>query len=125
MAYRSWRCLNGGKREVAVPLFGSEGLFAQLGAEVNEHYKARQLLRQRLRLVQAAWRECPNELTNQDELLVRPAEAIGTATTMLPGVARTPPVALLDEGPLSPREPKGGRRLWLTRAEEPVEKPPK
>lgn len=93
MAMRSWRCQKSGEAEVRVPLFGESGLVAQLGSQMSAPKLIRKALRCQLDLVRTVWRECPNELDG-DVFVVRSANPVGPATTVLPGVTRNPPPLL-------------------------------
>jgi hypothetical protein len=81
-----------------IPVFGKEGLLAQLGTQLSSpRYKAKQLVRRWQAEVSGHWLSCPNELTEDGEqLVIRPACAVNPASRlMLSGVSRTPPVPLL------------------------------
>jgi hypothetical protein len=92
-AWRSYRLTRRKQKPVEVPVFGEGGLLAQLGSEVEEPRKARQLLRHWQELVKLVWRGCPNELNEEASVLrVRAGMAVHPGARLeLPGVSRTPP----------------------------------
>ncbi|PTL75433.1 hypothetical protein DAT35_54950 [Vitiosangium sp. GDMCC 1.1324] len=93
-AHRSWELHQKGTKSVGVPVFGPEGLLAQLGSQVLDEAKARQLLRRNQKLVEGVWSGCPNHLTlDGNRLVLRPAEDLKEAKPALPGVTSRPPVA--------------------------------
>lgn len=99
-AHRSWELHQRKQPSVGVPVFGEEGLLAQLGSSVSTEFKARQLLRMNQKLVEGVWRGCPNHLTKDgNRLVLRPAEALKDAHLALPGVSSHPPVPRLLASP--------------------------
>lgn len=111
-AHRSWELHQKGLSSVGVPVFGAEGLLAQLGSQVVAEKKARQLIRASQELVEGVWRGCPNHLTQDgNRLVLRPAEDLKDARLALPGVSSRPPVSRLLEavGAPSPTAPEDVR----------------
>ncbi|OJH33937.1 replication protein RepA [Cystobacter ferrugineus] len=95
-AHRSWELHQKRLSSVGVPVFGAEGLLAQLGTQVVAEKKARQLIRTSQALVEGVWRDCPNHLTRDgNRLVLRPAEDLKDARLDLPGVTSRPPVTRL------------------------------
>ena len=91
---------------MGVPVFGPEGLLAQLGSQVLDEAKARQLLRRNQKLVEGVWSGCPNHLTlDGNRLVLRPAEDLKEAKPALPGVSSRPPVARRSLAAGAPPEP--------------------
>lgn len=115
-AWRSYRLTRRKQKPVEVPVFGEEGLLAQLGSEVEEPYKARQLLRRWQELVKLVWRGCPNELNEDASVLrVRAGMAVHPGARLeLPGVSRNPP----------PPRPFTGELPDLSLTREPSPEPP-
>lgn len=116
-AWRSYRLMRRKHEPVEIPVFGEEGLLAQLGSEVEEPYKARQLLRRWQELVKFVWPGCPNELSEDASVLrVYAGMAVNPGARLeLPGVSRNPPpprpftgelpdLSLTREPPLEPVE---------------------
>lgn len=113
-AHRSWELRQKGIKSVGVPIFGPEGLLAQLGSQVLKEAKARQLLRKNQKLVEGVWSGCPNHLTvDGNRLVLRPAEDLKEAKPALPGVTSRPPVTRLRQaaGAPSPQAANAGRLL--------------
>lgn len=115
-AWRSYRLMRRKHTPVEIPVFGEEGLLAQLGSEVEEPYKARQLLRRWQELVKFVWPGCPNEL-NEDASVLRVYAGMAVnpgARLELPGVSRNPP----------PPRPFTGELPDLSLTREPSPEPP-
>ncbi|RKH92984.1 replication protein RepA [Corallococcus sp. AB038B] len=98
-AWRSYRVHSEGRKEVNISLFKPGGLWDQLGSEAESPGKRKQSIRKWHAEVLRVWPECPNRLTKDaEQLIVRPAQAVSeNAKLILPGISRTPPVALLSE----------------------------
>ncbi len=97
-AWRSYRLLQSRyKRPVCIPVFGPDGLLAQLGSSLSsgleKSRKARQLVRRWQALICESWKDCPNRLSQDgDYLFLRPGRAVALGTKLeLPGVVRNPP----------------------------------
>ena len=71
VAYRAYRIPSG--QEIAVPLFGNNGLQSQLGSECRIDYKFRQQIRRWIEQAKTYWPECPVRLSEdgEDLLMVR------------------------------------------------------
>lgn len=100
LSWRSFRLQD--QKEARIPLAGPDGLFAQLGSETTETWKARQQLKDWLREIKAFWPGCPAYLTPDGLYLVvlpptSPAERAvqPNLAITLEGVSRNPPTPLL------------------------------
>jgi hypothetical protein len=81
VAYRAKRVPPG--QEVQVPLFGPNGLQAQVGSECSRTRKFRELVREWLKLTKTYWPECPVKIsTDGEDLLIIHGEAIRSAPPM-------------------------------------------
>jgi hypothetical protein len=90
-AWRSWRLRRDPRRTTKIPLFGDDGLLAQLGTGIETPFKARQMIRLWHARVLKAWPECPNAIEG-DWLSLKAAQAVGNkARIELPGVSPHPP----------------------------------
>ncbi|MGZ3459803.1 MAG: replication protein RepA [Archangium sp.] len=117
-AHRSWELRQKGIKSVGVPVFGPEGLLAQLGSQVLDEAKARQLIRRNQKIVGSVWSGCPNHLTHDgNKLVLRPAEDLKEAKPALPGVSSRPPVSRLRlAAGAPPQQADGEDRLLVERA---------
>jgi hypothetical protein len=90
IAYRAKRVPPGQK--VQVPLFGPNGLQAQVGTECSRPRKFRELVRDWLALTKTYWPECPVQIsTDGHDLLIIHGEAI-RRTTAAKSFLLPPPV---------------------------------
>jgi Plasmid encoded RepA protein len=93
-AWRSYRMQRAGDETVAVPIFGPDGLVAQLGSSSSSTKKLKAMLRGWQREVRRVWPTCPNYLDDHCErFIVHPGAAhdIDKRIPELPGVSPTPP----------------------------------
>ncbi len=124
-SYRSYRLLKEGKSELFLPVFGPNGLVCQLGTQVTEKWKQKQLIRRWQEELSRYWLACPNELTEDGETLVmRPLRTVARGGKVrLLGVQRRPRVPESGAPPLDPshaslrrvRRVRRRRRLLLER----------
>lgn len=93
-AWRSFRLERDRKSATSIPIFGENGLMAQLGSEAISPKKIKAMLRGWQAEVCRVWQGCPNFLDRDCErFFIHPGNAIATNQKIptLPGVSTAPP----------------------------------
>lgn len=89
-AWRSYRLTKSKCKEVAVPMFGEEGLAWQLGTQAGRERKIREQIKNAQKLIKMFWRDCPN-FVHDDKFIVRSGFAVNPKSKLhLPGVSDAP-----------------------------------
>jgi hypothetical protein len=119
-AWRSYRLQRAGEESVAIPIFGPEGLVAQLGSRATKPKIFKAMLRGWQHEVKRVWPDCPNYLDDHCErFIAHPGAAhdIDKRVPELPGVSPTPPPRRKLAGDADPMAPEPGQ-IILVRDDE-------
>jgi hypothetical protein len=120
-AWRSYRLQRAGEETVAIPIFGPDGLVAQLGTSSSSTKKIKAMLRGWQHEVRRVWPDCPNYLDDHCErFIAHPGAAhdIDKRVPELPGVSPTPPPRRKLAGDGDPLAPEPGQVILVRDDEE-------